>query len=251
MGCSAFQVDSGKAENSVLEAVKLTWSSFYSLFFRCNGEDNCGNRFDELFNCGTVNLYYIFGSDGHHSSVDYHSDGFWYAVRLLVLLFLVCLVLYTASLLCRCCCAPCRGAPASGFINGRSPMIYLRSPRGGMEPLLQSSYGPTAGRAMKSPGGPGGVPGAGVLSGRADSPPPSYFGNQADNQKSNVQEYIYVNNNYGQPQGSTTVNTSVRPSRDNINNGGGPSAPPMMDHFPPMYPNIDIPNYGSTASNKS
>lgn len=154
--------------------------------------------------------------------------------------------MYTLSLLCRCCCDR-KGRPMSYFINNRSPMVYLRSAKSGppgSEPLLASSsssssgYGPTAGRAMKNGANyqfMQGVP----------PPPPSYFGNQSDNQKSHVNEYIYVNNNYGQPQGSTTVNTSVRPSRDNIN--GGASAPPQYpDDFPPMYPNIEYPNYGGT-----
>jgi len=126
-------------------------------------------------------------------------------------------------------------------------MIYVRSAKnsstGSSEPLLASGsssssgggFGATAGRAMKNFQFSSGMP----------PPPPSYFGNQSDNQKSHVNEYIYVNNNYGQPQGSTTVNTNVRPSRDNINSG--PSAPPQYQQdYAPLYPNIEYTNYGGT-----
>lgn len=118
-------------------------------------------------------------------------------------------------------------------------MIYLRSAKGGLtgaEPLLAA--GPTA---RLQTGGLGTSSGAF----RPASPPPGYFGNQSDNQKSNVQEYIYVNNNYGQPQGSTTVHTGVG-IPVSFQGGGPASAPPPFDNFAPMYPKTEYPSYGST-----
>ena len=217
---------------------------------RCNGEDNCGNRFDELFNCGTVNLYYIFGGDPYQNEY-LSSNGFWFAVRILILLFLISLLLYTTSLLCRCC----YDRKGRGFrITGKSPIVYLRSTKKGInqsdwEPLLAST-------SSNSSGGGGGYghyangrngekisenfqlgPTQGII-----SPPPSYFGNQSDNQGAHVNEYIYVNNNYGQPLGSTTVRASARPM---IN---GTNLPPYQNPsaFPPLYSNIEHPNYGGT-----
>ena len=209
---------------------------------RCNGEDNCGNRYDELFNCGTLNFYYIFGSDPHQMQYDFSSEGFWFAVRILVLLFLMCLLMYTCSLLCRCCCDR-----RPYIIDAKSPLVYLRQSgkhgSSASDPLLASGsstssggFGPTAGRMNKMPPPPAPYNSNYHFVG-SHSPPPSYFGNQSDNQKSNVQEYIYVNNNYGQPQGSTTVNTSVRPSRDNVNRSDMiASAPPKSDNYVPEYP---------------
>lgn len=231
MESSAFQVDFGKRCFYIFYQFNTIFSES-----RCNNEDNCGNRLEELLNCGTVNLYYIFG--GHHDEFDFESDGFWFAVRILVLLFLICLVLYMTSLLCRCCCESQSRRGGHQIINGRSPMIYLRSAKGGptgTEPLLAA--GANA-RLQK-----GGASTSGAV--RPVSPPPSYFGNQMDNQKSNVQEYIYVNNNYGQPQGSTTVHTGVGVPVS-FQGSGPASAPPPFDNFAPMYPKIEYPSYGST-----
>lgn len=225
---------------------------------RCNGEDNCGNRLEELLNCGTVNLYYIFEGNGHHhNDFDFESDGFWFAVKILALLFLVCLLMYTASLLCRCCCEN-RGGSRGGrhqqqIITGRSPLVYhLRSggakgsSAGVSEPLISAAAGS---RAMMN------------SSNRPSSPPPGYYygSNQLDNQGSTINEHIYVNNhynsNYGQPQGGTAVHTGVAVPILSPQNGGRPNAsapaPPSSssyDNFAPssMYPKIDYPSYGST-----
>ena len=223
---------------------------------RCNGEDNCGNRLEELLNCGTVNLYYIFEDNGHHhNDFDFESDGFWFAVKILALLFLVCLLMYTASLLCRCCCenrGGSRGGRHQQIVNGRSPLVYhLRSggakgsSAGVSEPLISAALGSRA--MMNSPN-------------RPSSPPPGYYpGNQLDNQGSTINEHIYVNNhynsNYGQPQGGTAVHTGVAVPIVSPQNGGGPNAsapapppPSSYDNFAPssMYPKIDYPSYGST-----
>lgn len=119
-------------------------------------------------------------------------------------------------------------------------MIYLRSAKGGptgAEPLL------AAGARMQK----GGASTSGM---RPASPPPIYYGNQAqsmDNAKSNVQEYIYVtnNNNYGQPQGSTSVHTGVGVPMS-FQGGESASAPPPFENYASMYPKIDYPSYGST-----
>lgn len=153
---------------------------------KCNGEDNCGNGHDEM-SCpgGGLSLFYVYNGANHESfsgllSVDHQTqDMFWFGTRILFILFATCLFLYILLLLCRMC-DKLRSDPSPMFIIPKGNYISIS----GDTIERKSLFG-------KQPKGS--------------------IGSNMDTRGSKIREYIYVNNNYGQPQGSTVVNTDVQP----------------------------------------
>lgn len=192
---------------------------------RCNGEDNCGNRNDELYNCGTINLYYIFGSSGD-SEIGPITAGLWFVIKLVWVVFFIGAILYLFSILFRWCDKRCCGARRD---YRRSD--YLTEMTGYRTKKNAAQFGTNnswldwtqhANRHMRNPSSSSSSSNEGAYPHGA---PPPYPG--MDNGRSMVHENIYVNNNYGQPQGSTTVHTS----------------PPASNS--PLYPK-QFPTYGGT-----
>lgn len=173
-------------------------------------------------------MYYVMGIDPYRSDQEIFHQSFWLAVKFLLLVTMTCLTLYLVVGLFKCCCT-CRRRRGY-LVDGRTPMVYFNKAatrnNSLKQPLLQMETG------------------NGSESARPPSPPPSYFGqpgNGLDNKASTINEYIYVNNNYGQPQGGTCVRTDVSPHAQ------APSAPPTYQNMYPAFTQFpSAPNYGGT-----
>lgn len=72
------------------------------------------------------------------------------------------------------------------------------------------------------------------------------FGARMNTGGSKIREYIYVNNNYGQPQGSTLVSNDVGQPLKRSNNKRNYSTSPDQtdDEYPPLYED-SVKNYGT------
>lgn len=181
----------------------------FCFVFRCNGEDNCGNGFDEQ-HCRAFKMVYIIAQEYPTESSlwqMFHSI-FWYSLEIAFVLLVVALIAYCTVLLFRVCnylcCGGCFASRKAGK-RDKSPKKAHYIPIGDADetnPINQYSK-----RDYNS------------------MPPPSApVGSQMDTRGSRIQEHIYVNNNYGQPQGSTVVHTTA-----------GQSLYPDIGGPPPKY----------------
>ena len=220
----------------------------FVFFRRCNGEDNCGNGHDEMLNCApTLNMFYVkditlrrhpISNDGNGGWFDLDpatEEMFWLGTRILFILFATSLFLYILLLLCRMCdrlrypdnqygsssAASMFLIPKGNYISISGDTIE-RKPYQACQPKKSSSTGKSS---------------------------------RMDNQGSKIHEYIYVNNNYGQPQGSTMVSTDVQPpTYDNRSRRNGQRGQQQHrrqssdittdDEYPPLYEET-IRNYGT------
>nr|XP_027204432.1 titin-like isoform X2 [Dermatophagoides pteronyssinus] len=213
----------------------------------CNGEDNCGNGHDEMLNCApTLNMFYVkditlrrhpISNDGNGGWFDLDpatEEMFWLGTRILFILFATSLFLYILLLLCRMCDR--LRYPDNQYGSSSAASMFL-IPKGN----YISISGDTIERKPY----------------QACQPKKSSTGKSSrmDNQGSKIHEYIYVNNNYGQPQGSTIVSTDVQPpTYDNRSRRSGQRGQQQHrrqssdittdDEYPPLYEET-IRNYGT------
>lgn len=198
---------------------------------RCNGEDNCGNGHDEMLNCGSsLSMFYVQDpsllhhrdtSDGWFDMDPVTEEMFWLGTRILFILFATSLFLYILLLLCRMCDRIRYSDQSPMFIIPKGNYISISG-----DTIERKPYQACHKSTTKS---------------------------QMDTHGSKIHEYIYVNNNYGQPQGSTMVSTDVQPSFGRNKNGrkhrnrscrDSISSDITDDEYPPLYEET-IRNYGT------
>ncbi|XP_075678774.1 uncharacterized protein LOC113798144 isoform X2 [Dermatophagoides pteronyssinus] len=215
----------------------------------CNGEDNCGNGHDEMLNCApTLNMFYVkditlrrhpISNDGNGGWFDLDpatEEMFWLGTRILFILFATSLFLYILLLLCRMC------------DRLRYPDNQYGSPAASMFLIPKGNYISISGDTIERKPYQACQPKKSSSSTGKSS--------RMDNQGSKIHEYIYVNNNYGQPQGSTMVSTDVQPpTYDNRSRRNGQRGQQQQhrrqssdittdDEYPPLYEET-IRNYGT------
>lgn len=185
-----------------------------------------------MLNCGSsLNMFYVQdpsllhrgSSDGWFDVDPATEEMFWLGTRILFILFATSLFLYILLLLCRMCDRIRYSDQSPMFIIPKGNYISISG-----DTIERKPYQACQRSSTKS---------------------------QMDTRGSKIHEYIYVNNNYGQPQGSTMVSTDVEPSfgrnnyhksgRKNYNHRNDLTSPDVTDdEYPPLYED-SVRNYGT------